>query len=82
MLIIKRKEGQSIVINDNIEIFIEKIKTRNVKISISAPDEVRIRRKEVLEATEVNIESVEENIETSCINDIINRDKHNIFDNE
>lgn len=50
MLILSRKKGQSIAINDNIEIFIVSIDGDQVKIGIEAPSEVKIYRKEVLDS--------------------------------
>ena len=49
MLIISRKKGESLLIGDDIEITVEKIDTSSVKISIKAPKEKVILRKEVYE---------------------------------
>lgn len=47
MLVVKRKKGESILIGDNIEINIVSIDNGSVKISIEAPKEVNILRKEL-----------------------------------
>lgn len=47
MLVVKRKKGESILIGDNIEINIVSIDNGSVKISIEAPKEVTILRKEL-----------------------------------
>ena len=47
MLALTRKKGESLVINNNIEITILEIRGDQVKIGISAPKEVPIYRKEV-----------------------------------
>ena len=47
MLALTRKKGESIVINNNIEISILEMRGDQVKIGISAPKEVPIYRKEV-----------------------------------
>jgi carbon storage regulator len=47
MLVLSRKNGQKIIINDNIEITILESKFDNCKISISAPMDVKIYREEV-----------------------------------
>lgn len=47
MLVIGRKKGESLLIGEDIEITIIKIENGSVKISISAPKEVRILRKEL-----------------------------------
>lgn len=49
MLILARKKGQSIVINDDIEIIISAIEGDQVKIGISAPEQYKIFRKEIIE---------------------------------
>ena len=49
MLVISRKKGESLLIGDDIEITVEEIDHSNVKISIKAPKEKVILRKEVYE---------------------------------
>ena len=49
MLVISRKKGESFLIGDDIEITVEKIDISSVKISIKAPKEKVILRKEVYE---------------------------------
>jgi len=50
LLILTRKKGQSIMINDNIEIIISAIDGDQIKIGINAPKHVKIYRKEVVDA--------------------------------
>ncbi|MGN0141575.1 MAG: carbon storage regulator CsrA [Roseburia sp.] len=47
MLALTRKKGESLVINNNIEITILEIRGDQIKIGISAPKDVPIYRKEV-----------------------------------
>ncbi|MEJ5284322.1 MAG: carbon storage regulator CsrA [Brevinematia bacterium] len=47
MLVLSRKEEESIIINDNIEIKIIGVKQDQVKIGIIAPKDVKIFRKEI-----------------------------------
>lgn len=47
MLVLSRKNGQKIIINDNIEITIIESKFDNCKIAIEAPKDVKIYREEV-----------------------------------
>ena len=47
MLALTRRKGESLVINNNIQIDILEIRGDQVKIGISAPKEVPIYRKEV-----------------------------------
>lgn len=50
MLILTRKENESIIINDNIEIVVVGIEDGKVKLGIKAPKEVNIHRKEVYDS--------------------------------
>ncbi|WP_314587539.1 carbon storage regulator CsrA [Paenibacillus terrigena] len=52
MLILTRKKGQSIIINDEIEIIISAVEGDQVKVGINAPKHMKIYRKEVVEAIE------------------------------
>ena len=47
MLVLSRKNGQKIIINDNIEITILDSRFDNCKIAISAPRDVTIYREEI-----------------------------------
>lgn len=47
MLVLSRKNGQKIIINDNIEITILESKFDNCKIAIDAPRDVKVYREEV-----------------------------------
>lgn len=47
MLALTRRKGESLVINNNVEITVLEIRGDQVKIGISAPKEVPIYRKEV-----------------------------------
>ena len=47
MLVLSRKKGESIIINDNIEITISDIQGDQVRIGISAPKNIAIHRKEI-----------------------------------
>ncbi|MCS7212612.1 MAG: carbon storage regulator [Candidatus Calescibacterium sp.] len=49
MLVLKRKEGQSIVVGGNIIIKVHKIEGRSVKLAIEAPKEISILRTELIE---------------------------------
>lgn len=47
MLVLSRKNGQKIIINDSIEITILESKFDNCKIAIDAPKDIKIYREEV-----------------------------------
>ena len=47
MLALSRKKGESLVLNNNIEVTVLEVKGEQVKLGISAPKDVPIYRKEV-----------------------------------
>ena len=47
MLVLTRKLGESIAIGDDIKVSIIEIKGKQVRLGVSAPDEVAIHREEV-----------------------------------
>lgn len=58
MLILDRKENQSIMIGDDIEITIVNIKGDHAKIGISAPSQIKVYRKEIFEEIQkANVEA-------------------------
>lgn len=64
MLVITRKKGESILIGDDIEITVTKIEDGSVKLSIDAPREITILRKELYkEVEEENKMAAEFNLE-------------------
>ena len=65
MLILNRREGESIKIGDDIEIEIVSVSGNSVKIGINAPQEVSILRKELYDSI------ISENISAS-MNDLEN----------
>lgn len=55
MLVITRKKGESLLIGEDIEITVVKIDDGSVKLSISAPKNITVLRKELYkEVTEEN----------------------------
>ena len=62
MLALTRKKGESLVINNNIEVTILEIRGDQIKLGISAPRDVSIYRKEVyLQIQEENEAALETN---------------------
>lgn len=89
MLVLSRKNGQKIIINDNIEITILESKFDNCKIAIDAPKEVKIYREEVYKQIQLSnklsnktsvdaldsLASLVENVDTKKNNKIIIKKK-------
>lgn len=63
MLILQRKNNQSLSIGDNITVSIVEIGNDWVKLAIDAPKEISILRTELLEAASANQEAA-----SSCLN--------------
>lgn len=62
MLALTRKKGESLVINNNIEVTILEIRGDQIKLGISAPRDLSIYRKEVyLQIQEENKAALETN---------------------
>jgi len=60
MLVLKRKEGQSIDVGDNVRIVLREIRGSHAKIGILAPRDVRVKRSEIEESVaRENIKAVE-----------------------
>jgi carbon storage regulator len=47
MLLLARKAGQSVVINGNIRVTVDRIRRRVVRLKVEAPTEIRVDREEV-----------------------------------
>jgi carbon storage regulator len=69
MLIITRKVGESLIIDDNIEIVISKVQDGNVKIGIKAPKNISILRKEIYEEVK-NENKAAQNIDVNILKTI------------
>lgn len=50
MLVLARKKGESVIIDNNIIVTVLSVEGDNVKIGITAPKEIDIYRKEVFDA--------------------------------
>ena len=62
MLILQRKEGESLLIGDEIEITVLAVEAGRVRLAIQAPREVPILRSELKAAAQTNREAAEEEV--------------------
>ncbi len=68
MLVLTRKLGESINIDDTITIRIEKIRGKQVRLGIEAPKETRIYREEVYQAIKKqNVDASQSNTDSTRI---------------
>lgn len=64
MLVISRKKDEAILIGENIEVKVVGVDGNNVKLAISAPNDIGILRKEIYEKIkDENIKATNKNIE-------------------
>jgi len=49
MLVLTRKPNESIMIGDDVEVFVVEVKGDQVKLGITAPKDIKVHRKEVFE---------------------------------
>ena len=54
MLILQRKEGDEILIGDNIVVSVVSIDGGRVRLAVTAPREIPVLRRELLDATRAN----------------------------
>jgi carbon storage regulator len=74
MLILSRKEGESIVIGENITVKIVSAEKGVVKLGIEAPSEVSILRSELVSAVEdANRQASEQRGDASLLQDLFNK---------
>ena len=79
MLILQRKNNQSLTIGDNITVSIVEIGNDWVKLAIDAPKEISILRTELLEAASANKEAASSSLNNdtiSKIKDLISQSKN------
>ncbi len=77
MLVLHRKKGESLIINDNIKITIVDISGEKVKIAVEAPKEIPVLRSELVNAAEANKEAAgsENNISAADIRNVLGMTK-------
>ncbi len=75
MLVLTRKLGESIAIDDNIKIVVVQIKGKQVRLGIKAPKETKIHREEVYQAIQdQNTEAAQSSpIDIAQLNDALTK---------
>ena len=78
MLVLHRKKGESLIINDNIKITIVDISGEKVKIAVEAPKEIPVLRSELVNAAEANKEAAgsERKISATDIRNVLGINKN------
>jgi carbon storage regulator len=79
MLVLSRKKGQTIVIDGRIEVTVLEVEGDAVKIGISAPRDVQIARRELLQSVrETNEEAASATIDVGQLQKIAENLKKNL----
>ena len=74
MLILSRKEGESIVISDNIRVKVVSAEKGVVKLGIEAPSDISILRSELIKAVEeANRKASEQTADDTLLKDLFSR---------
>ncbi|RED57604.1 carbon storage regulator CsrA [Cohnella lupini] len=79
MLVLSRKKGQSVIIQDNIEITVLEIEGDVIKLGIAAPKELQILRKELLVSVqESNRDAAVQKVDIQTLSDQLKKIKKNL----
>lgn len=78
MLVLSRKEKESILIGEGIEIIIQEIGKDNVRIAIVAPNDVKILRKELLENVKDENRSAQIQADPIALKALLRQRKNNV----
>lgn len=74
MLVLARRSGDSIVIGENIEITVVEVQGDKVKIGITAPKEIAVMRKELLDAAScANEQAASPDVDLSALDNYIEK---------
>ncbi|MFC5469702.1 carbon storage regulator CsrA [Cohnella suwonensis] len=78
MLVLSRKKGQSVIIQDQIEVTVLGVDGEIVKLGISAPKEIQIVRKELISSVkEANREAAEQRLDLQNLSAKLKKMKKN-----
>ena len=83
MLVLTRKTGQKLIINDNIEVIILETRGESVKIGVKAPKNVTIYREEIYEEIRKANQQATKNVLLTDLDVAFNlfEDKKQVFSN-
>lgn len=76
MLILQRRKGESIQIGEDITVTVTEIGTDRVRLAISAPRDVSIKRTELLEAAQINQEAADTALSASAFQQLLKNPKN------
>ena len=71
MLILQRKEGESLLIGEDVEITVMAVEAGRVRLAIQAPRSVTILRSELKVAAQANREAADEEVSPLTLLDVL-----------
>jgi len=78
MLALTRKKGESIIINDNIEIIVLGVQGEQVKLGIVAPKSIPVHRKEIYEQIQMENLAATRNLNVNAVKNLESSQNINI----
>ena len=70
MLALTRKKGESIIINDNVEVIILGVQGEQVKLGIVAPKSIPVHRKEIFEQIQLENLAATQNLNVNAVKNL------------
>ena len=70
MLALTRKKGESIIINDNIEVIVLGVQGEQVKLGIVAPKSIPVHRKEIYEQIQMENREATRNLNVNAMKNL------------
>ena len=70
MLALTRKKGESIIINDNIEVIVLGVQGEQVKLGIVAPKTIPVHRKEIYEQIQAENLEATQTLNANAVNNL------------
>ena len=70
MLALTRKKGESIIINDNVEVIVLGVQGEQVKLGIVAPKSIPVHRKEIYEQIQMENLAATQNLNVNAVKNL------------
>ena len=70
MLALTRKKGESIIINDNVEVIVLGVQGEQVKLGIVAPKSIPVHRKEIFEQIQLENLAAAQNLNIDAVKNL------------
>ena len=78
MLALTRKKGESIIINDNVEVIVLGVQGEQVKLGIVAPKSIPVHRKEIYEQIQMENLAATQNLNVNAVKNLESSQRINV----